>query len=720
MKRALGVLALAAPLVAHADSVVTACQRDTQTGAGVNLAAAIAAGGVIRFACPGSARILITRTHRVTVPTRVEGGGVILDGGGVRAVLFQVSGRTNLSLNNIVVRRMRLPPLGQVPPLRRASVVHSFGPVELDRVRIEESESPITGGKLTVESSFFERNSGTAIRADEAYIRRSFFRNNAAGIVVAAGELTDNALFQHTASAVYVRPVTAPLLIRDNRFSNNQADSALVLSTRGRSRVDVRANRFADNDGGQWGGALRFYDPAEIARANKQSPVIIRALERIPPATIALAYNRFERNSGQLSGAITAELLNGSTVTSVGDQFLRNRSRYGGGAIALSRGRLQIAHALFADNRAVARGGAVWAVNAGQLALVNSLVVRNAAIDGAIVGNNSRVRLHHVTLAANTAAGLVLSGAAAATSRVEHSIFSGNQGGDCVGVPAAAFQSANLQSPGGACAGVTRSDAFLDALFVPLPGSPAYGAGEGTRCQAEPVGGRDFVFQPRSGPMCTLGAFEGPPIQKANLERLRERRGAVPDDAPIMPAGALVPPGGPPNDEALRPRLRAAVDADESSPAIFMATRVESHKAADIFLVEHVRPDKWRIVRNPAGRSFSYVSIGASAWMGAGTQQWRPAPPIAQGNPFPVPFPDFADRVTDLAEVPGDASVLVGNTHWVNGAMRTEGRVAIVFASDGRIAQIRFEGLCAGESCRILQVIERPVGADIRPPATNE
>jgi len=54
------------------------------------------------------------------------------------------------------------------------------------------------------------------------------------------------------------------------------------------------------------------------------------------------------------------------------------------------------------------------------------------------------------------------------------------------------------------------------------------------------------------------------------------------------------------------------------------------------------------------------------------------------------------------------------------GAMRTEVRVAIVFASDGRIAQIRFEGLCVGERCRILQVIERPVGADIRPPATNE
>jgi len=716
MKLALAALVLSASTIASADSVVTACQRDTQQGAGVNLAAALAQGGVIRFACPRGGILFVTMSHRLSSPTRIEGSGIILDGAGYRGVLFDVAGKNNLILTDITVQRMRVL-ASNFPRVQWGSVVRSAGPVELSDVRILRNETPLAvTGRLSINASSFEGNDGNAVIAREGYISRSTFQANGSALSISSGELIDNKFRQHTRSSVVVSTNDLPLMIRGNRFINNRGGSALRLPIRGKSRVDVRANIFEDNDGGNAGGGVGFYDIAADARAFGQSPRIVEALERLPMATIAFAYNRFIRNAGDASGAISANLSTTSTVSSIGDQFVGNHSRIGGGAIGLTAGRFQISNALFADNRANGRGSAILVTGGGELYIANSLVVRNDGGDGAVAIHNATLRMQHVTVAANKGVGVILTGSASVTSLIEQSIFSKNEMGDCSGMGPRVFDGPNLQSPSGSCTGVTQAEAFLDSRFVPLPGSPAYGAGEGKRCQVNPVRGRDIFFQSRGLATCTLGAFEGPLLDKNFLNRLDKSFGAMPTDAPVLPIVDIVPRGEASNNAQLQMRLRTALEADYASPSIFMEMRVEVGQTADIFVVERVRPDKWRIARNPARQRFEYLSIGSKAWMRAGAQEWVLAAPISESVIFPFQFTNLADQVTDLAEVAGEPMMLVGKISWVNGATVTVGRVALVFAQEGKLAELRFDGMCGSQNCRIMQTIKRPVGADIIPP----
>lgn len=719
---AAAVLAVASlPLPARADAVVRGCQQDVQAvPPGVdNVATALARGGVVRFECPRGTTIRMTRGHRITTPTRIEGGGVVLDGAGLVATLLDVDAAHNLVLVDIEIRRTRQLPQSGLSAGPRPSVIDSHGRIELERVTIVDGEDPIrTRGEVAVDGAVFEGNRGTAIRTSQATVRRSRFERNESAIRLLSGELVDNTFVRQSNAAVLVSSADAGLVsIRGNRFTDGSGLSAVRISTRGSHRVELRRNRFERNDGGLQGGAVHAYDPAVEAEARGQPPAIVAALRRLPAATIHSSHNRFEGNSGQSSGALTAQLPEQGILTSTGDLFLRNASRYGGGAIGFSGGLLQVGHALLADNTAVARGGAIWAVGPGRVVISNAVIVRNRGLDAAVVASDAVMRLQHVTIAANDAVGVAVTGAAADAARIEHSILSANRGGDCVGVPAAAFDGANLQSPQATCAAGTPVDPLLDAMFVPLPGSPAYGAGEAQRCRRQPVDGKDLLFRARGNQSCTLGAYESPPTQHVDRRRLGELGHAALEDHPAMPAEPFVPAADTADDGSLRSRLEAALTADAASPTLSMATRVEVGDTVDVFIVEHVRPAGWRLVRNPKRRPVTYVSVGDRAWQRIGVGDWRASAPVSAQNPLPFAIPSLTDRITGFGTVASDPMTIVGHTRWVNGATTTEGRIAIRLQPDGLLSQLRFEGRCGGQRCRIFQVIERPQQLRIDPPA---
>lgn len=702
------LLSLLLPLGAWGQATVRACQEDTQQQAGTNLADALAAGGTIYFACPPGTTIRMTRSHVITVPTRIEGGNaVVLDGNNLQGTLLRVDGNTPLVLSRIGIRRMRVAQGGALPRVNPASVVHSIGRVELDAVTISESESPVSVlGDVVIRDSRFEDNTGSAVRGFTADVTRTRFQNNAVALSFDAGRVVDSEFLRNTAGALRMPLARGSVLLHRNRFEGNRGGPAVRLCKRGDSAgrtVTIRANRFQDNVGTTSAGAIEIYDPVLEAQAQNLPPAIIAALQARPPVAFALAFNRFIDNRGEIAGALWADLAHGATLTLTADQFLQNQSNIGGGAISATGGLLQITHALFADNHAPGPGGALRTTESADLVMANTLVVRNHSTRSTITAGWAA--LTNVTIADNAAPALQLDGPRAAGSRVSNSLLQRNAGGDCQGVAAGVFQGANLQMPGGGCPGATEQDAFLDLRYVPLPGSPAYGAGDPAVCASAPVNARDLSFHPRQGAACTLGAYEGPPLRHARKGGLRELRGAEPGDPPVFPPGPLVPVPGAENDAALRAQLLAALSAQDRTVSMVLALRIEVGQAADVFIIEHVPPDRWRLVRNPQRRAVELVSVGKQAWIKT-TQGWQAAPSVG-AVPLPWSFPQLADHVVALSEVPGEPRTMVGRTAWVNGASRTEGRIAIRIGSDGPVEAIRFEGTCSGQPCRILQEMRR-------------
>lgn len=96
-------------------------------------------------------------------------------------------------------------------------------------------------------------------------------------------------------------------------------------------------------------------------------------------------------------------------------------------------------------------------------------------------------------------------------------------------------------------------------------------------------------------------------------------------------------------------------------------------------------------------------------------QGWQAAP-SAGAVPLPWSIPHLADHLVALSEVAGEPRTMVGRTAWVNGASRTEGRMAIGLGNDGLVETIRFEGTCSGQTCRILQEMRRDPALSIEPP----
>lgn len=535
-------LLLVLPLLpdpARADAVVTACASDTQAGAGVNLAQALAVGGIVRFSCPPNTVMRITGRYTLAGSTLIEGGdAVTLDGNGIVGPMLQ-TGPGNVILRRIAVRGFTRPPpsagIGRALGRPPGTVLNASSDAELDHVTISGSDSPIiVRGNATIADAVFFANQGFAVDIGGiASVERSRFTDNEAALVIGAGWIRSSVFADQRGMAVRVAAMTGPVEIRHSTFTGTRGGAALSLSQRSapgaRTTVTVRANTFSDNKG----GAVVLFDMAQEARDRGAAPSTVATLDALPPGGFVLAYNQFLRNSGARGAAIAANLAHTAGMVSTGDLFVGNSAAADGGAVAVSGGALRIAHALFKGNHAGGRGAALAAAGT-SVTLADALVVVNAGPAGAVTGD--AVAVTNVTIADNDAVGLILEGAG---SSVANTILARNRPADCGGVLPNTFRGANLQTAD-TCPGAQTGDALLDEFWVPAPGSPVLSAGDPALCGAEPVSGFDLVFQARGIAACALGAFEHAPVRR--LSRRSDRvlpHAAAEDDFkdadPVLP-----------------------------------------------------------------------------------------------------------------------------------------------------------------------------------------
>jgi hypothetical protein len=126
-------------------------------------------------------------------------------------------------------------------------------------------------------------------------------------------------------------------------------------------------------------------------------------------------------------------------------------------------------------------------------------------------------------------------------------ILAGNGGGNCKGIAAGAFKGGNLQFGNASCPGVAVEDPFLDALYVPAPGSRTLVMGDLAICRSAPVSRTDIMFNARGiGARCAIGAFEQAPLRrlaKVNATPCPPGQiGAPPDCRPASGGDAEVKP----------------------------------------------------------------------------------------------------------------------------------------------------------------------------------
>jgi hypothetical protein len=521
---ALLMLTLGAASPAAADAVVTACANDTQTGAGTNLAQAMAAGGIIRFNCPPGSVIRVSGRYDLPGSTRIDGGGAVtLDGGGIARTFL--TARQNIVLRRIALRgftpfRSAVPAPGatalggQLP-----SALLAFGDAELDEVSVGASDFPFKFlRKGTVSGSSFIGNTGVGLEVKgEARISGSRFIDNEEALFMGEGSVHSCEFQSNTKGAVRINGPDTGAEVLHSKFTGNRGGPALAMASQARQtgpiEVRVRANAFTDNAD----GAIHIFDTVEEARRFNLPAAAINALMRLPPARFTLFYNQFSGNRGGRGSAITAELARAAGLISTGDIFVNNTSTGEGGAVFAAGGSLTLTHAVLRGNHAASRGAAISADPSSHVSVANSLIVGNTGSDGAVAGGT--ITLANVTVAENGAAGLTLN---APGSRVVNALFGRNRPANCVGVAAGVFQGRNAVSDA-SCPGVEPSEVPLDTFFVPEQGSIALRAGDPAVCRNTPVDGFDLTFQGRLDPTgCALGAFESAPAAK--LARRTDRR----------------------------------------------------------------------------------------------------------------------------------------------------------------------------------------------------
>jgi predicted outer membrane repeat protein len=197
--------------------------------------------------------------------------------------------------------------------------------------------------------------------------------------------------------------------------------------------------------------------------------------------------------------------------------FDGNSATGAGGAISAINGSVQIARGVFVNNQAATYGGAVTLRHLAPRTtiLANALFARNKAPDGGSAFEGDSAVFINSTIADND--GLAVKANHEITAPWYNVHFSNtivwkNSGGNCGGAGAQYIDDGhNLQYPGPSCgASIPVTDALLDTMYIPLPGSPAFGGGSETVCTTAPVDSIDVYGHHRPQPkVCTIGAAEG-------------------------------------------------------------------------------------------------------------------------------------------------------------------------------------------------------------------
>jgi hypothetical protein len=554
----------------RADAVVTLCHSDFESGNGLNLIDALLAQpstringtlvNKITFQCPGPATIQIGTPLLISQATAIEGGGVVtLLGTTLDPIMISVQDPGNfLFLSNLTLRN----PVEATPTPCSLSmwaqsgcqgrVITGQGTIELHHVHIDGTRVPIgvTGGTVAVFDSEFTGNSEAVIVAapnvTSVTISSSsnFHDNPGAPLLIARGNISiTDSQFINNFGSVFTGDCNLTTVERST-FKLNQAKNFFLdggALTIGCSTAAISHSQFENNSAGSRGGAIWF---SPFAGGRPSSALIsLRANKFLNNTSqdggavrwdssggeMDILFSTFTGNTAQVGGAVDVESHSASSVKARVVTFSRNAAIAvstivdsaappgSGGAIsaaadsAAATAELDIARGVFADNTASGHGGGVFLTNSAQAHshFANTLFIRNSATSGsAFFGDNTD--FIYSTVDSNT--GVAISNSAPPHSiKFGNSIISNNQprGCDAAGsFELFKFNIVKLQSPAPDCGASSSADPQLDSMYIPLPKSPAIGAGDPELCQSPDVALRDVYGLARS-PGCTIGAAEG-------------------------------------------------------------------------------------------------------------------------------------------------------------------------------------------------------------------
>lgn len=552
MRIAAFALAAASALAAsdaRADAVVTLCQSAQQAGAGINLAQAVATGGLVTFNC-GAATIQVTSTIAVERNTVIDGNRQITLVGGSQTLFETRRENGTFELKNLTISNVR----ASIVRTSATTAVKIFGtqvlgsdaPLNVINGSLDIQTSVFQGntgqvvstlGNLTIDQSRFENNIGIAAFSGGpdtvTRVTQSTFANNSGGaLLVGLGNATalSNTLeikestFEGNGrrpedaiggglGAVLLRcndmAPTCTVTIKSSKFTGNAAQAGAALSITGANAVLIRRTDFIGNTARGEGGAIFIWEKHRFG------------------SSLVLQHTFLQDNRGTRGGAVYADV---SSLKGHANIFAKNQASDEGGGLS-TRAVSEITRGIFVDNRAANRGGALALRQCntgfqvenfggcGQIPshMANTIIARNSAGVGAFSGTN--VELTNVTVADNQATGIVAEGEGFQGGFVgillKNTIVSNNAGENCRGSPVGRehFRDTgnNLEFPVASCAStIPVANPHLDTLYLPVPGSPALSRGNTPACMAFPVSARDVYGKKRPyGEDCSIGAAEG-------------------------------------------------------------------------------------------------------------------------------------------------------------------------------------------------------------------
>lgn len=490
----------AAPLaqVAPADGVVGDGTPGSCTEAA--LAAALAAGGSVTFACGGAATITLTAPWTVTTATTVDGGDLITLSGGGTTRLFNIPAEVSLTLLNLT--------LADAYTLNAdGGAIANQGELNLVNVTFRDNETAGTTwgaavanlGRLVVADSRFEANQatdgGALYTAGVVTITNSLFQGN----------LAHNLAGRAYGGGAILQNVTGTLFISNTIFLANQTLTEIggggAISLNG-GELTVVNSRFENNVGEAGGGALatNYGFTATITNTHFINNT----------ATQPASHDR-------LGGAIW----NWGPLFISASTFSGNRASQGGAIWTGPTTLLVVRDSTFTGNAAATTGGAVM-VAGGDVDLLNSTLSGNTAAAGgglysALPAGAGSLALTHVTLAGNGSANLELAAASQPPVITRSVLAAPSAGLNCVrGVDpvSGGYNLASDASCGWTGTGdVNNLDPVLGPLndnggptatHLPDPASPAVDAIPGAGCVSRDQRG---VARP-AGAGCDRGAVE--------------------------------------------------------------------------------------------------------------------------------------------------------------------------------------------------------------------
>jgi len=556
--------ASALPAVVAAQSVVTACASADAPG-GLNLRAAVAAGGSISFDCGALTTALpVASPLNVVRPVQIDGGGRIKLVGSSAGPVFRAS--ASMLLANMEVSN----PAPSTEGIVRGQ--QSGSEVVLRNVRTTGSANAYQVGTLRAQDSTFVGNGGVngvvglIVDAEVVQLTKSTFEGNhdhPVGGGLAPGEraplsrrieVADSVFTQNTASLL---AHDAVVTIEGSRFEGNGAASAQPdggwsccagAITVVRSRLSVVDCQFTGNRTSGFGGAvLALGSDVRLRRSHFTQN---QAVAGGAVFSLGHALKTNDWSTGPGGAPVPGLVLTRS-------QFRDNAATAAGGAIAWA-GRLGGDQALFSNNRAV-RGGAIahtsaialppdlpalvaWAelttpmpegmelargafigneagsdgaaIAGGQARVVlgNALVIRNTVVQpgqgAALVAR--RLDLRNATVAHNASGGLRVLTGSGSVSAISTVILDNQRYGCVAGVAQWASNASSLQYPGNDCSGVRVAAPELASNYRPTLGGASAAAGNLNTCLSDPlVAGVDLGGMARgTRGVCSVGAYE--------------------------------------------------------------------------------------------------------------------------------------------------------------------------------------------------------------------